>query len=347
MIYRIVVDGVDVFGNSEDMALLSPNLSMAVNEAGSLSFTVPHVHAYYDSFNAMVSDVDVYESGDLIWFGRILDEDVKLNKDKEIKCEGAFAFMNDSIQRPRSFSETLLSEIVESILTSHNSQVLQNRQISLGEMTIDDTSMSLSIDYSSTKDTMTSLRNLVGGYIMFRKTDGIIYLDWFKELSTYGLQPIQFGLNLIDISKSINGANIFTSIIPIGKEVDGVKTTISEENDGLDYLDSTYVEKYGRITKLVEFPDIASASELKTAALKWLEDNKPDAVSIKCDAAELYFLNNEYSPFRIGQLSKVISAPHDIDEIFPLISVNIKLDSAVKKVSVGTPDDRTISSITA
>ena len=51
MIYRIVADGVDIYGEEAETTLLSPMLETELNTAGSLEFTLPPDHpAYNDSF---------------------------------------------------------------------------------------------------------------------------------------------------------------------------------------------------------------------------------------------------------------------------------------------------------
>lgn len=184
-----------------------------------------------------------------------------------------------------------------------------------------------------------------GGYFFFRKENGVNYIDWIKDLEDESIQPVKFGLNLVDISKHINGGDIKTSILPLGQEIDGERVTIISVNDGKDYLDSEAVDTYGRILEVVEFDNIARPDELYDAASKWLSDQQFDPLTIKCNAAELNYLNNAYPAFKVGQLVRVTSGPHLIDKVLPLTTIDISMDSAVKQISIGTPEKREISEI--
>ena len=340
------MDGYDIYGHSEDSTLLSPSLSIELNSAGSLEFTMPTIHKNYDIPQLMTSDVEVYEDGALIWYGRVLEINKDMNNFKQIFCEGPMAYFNDSIQRPEIFDTTTVHTFFETVIANHNSQVPENRRFEVGTITVDDISIYRELNYETTKDVIENMcLNAEGGYLIFRKEDGVNYVDWLSDLTSESTQPIQYGLNIVDLTQYISGDGLYTSIIPLGKEIDGVKLTITEVNDGLDYLDSDAVELYGRITAVVEFSEYGVATELLNAAERWLANQQFDLLEIKCDAAELYYLDKSYGPFKVGQKVLVNSTPHLINKVFPLTSINIDLDSAVKKISVGTQKKRELTEI--
>lgn len=347
MIYRVKLDNTDIYANSMDMALLSPSAHIELNAAGSCEFTMPTNHKYYDLPKLLASDVDIYEDDQLIWYGRVLEINHDMNNFKKIYCEGPFAWFNDSIQRPQIFDTTTVHTFFNTVIANHNSQVPENRRFVIGDITVDDIEIYREFNYDNTKDVIENMcLGAEGGYLFFRKVDGVNYVDWLSDLPHIATQPIQFALNIVDISQLLSGEDICTSVIPLGKEdEDGVKLTIADVNMGLDYLDSEAVETYGRITKVVEFSDIGVATELLEAGQKWLTNAQFDPLEIKCDAAELHYLNGEYGPFMVGQKVKVISTPHLINKTLPLTAIDIQLDNPVKQVSVGTPKKRDLSEI--
>lgn len=347
MIYRVKLDGIDIYGTSDDMTLFSPSVKIELNAAGSAEFTMPKGHQYYDLPNILSSDVEVYEDNDLIWYGRVIELEIKMNKDKVVYCEGPLAYFNDTILRPQTYENSSIHSIFEAVISTHNYQVPGNRQISVGEITVDDAPLSMSFEYNRTKEVVDSFVENFGGYLIFRKGDsGENVVDWVSDLPSRSSQPVQFGLNLVDLTQHISASKLKTAVLPIGKEIDGAKLTIAEANDGVDYIDSEAVETFGRIIEVVEFSEIALASELKTAGEKWLSNQQFDPLSIQCNAAELYYIDGSYMPFRVGEYVRVSSTPHLIDKTLPLTAIDIKLDSAVKQISIGTPEKRQITQMT-
>ena len=346
MIYKIKMDDISIYGNASDLNLISPKVNIELNSAGSLDFSMPITHKYYTLPKTLVSDVEVYEEDNLIWFGRVLEVNTSMNKNKQIYCEGALAYFNDSVQRPQIFDTTTVHAFFQTVIENHNSQVPINRRFTIGDVTVPNVEIYRELNYEKTKEVLEKMcLNAEGGYFFFRKENGVNYIDWLEELPYDSTQTVQFGLNIVDISKYINASNIRTAILPVGKDIDGVRLTIESVNQGLDYLDSDAVEIYGRITEVVEFQDIGTADELLSVARGWLANQEYGPLTIKCDAAELHYFDNTLLPFGVGQRIRVYSIPHGIDQILPLTAIDINLDSAVKKISIGTPDKRDLTEI--
>lgn len=346
MIYKVVMDGQSIFAYTDDLILVSPSLDIELNSAGSFSFKMPYNHIHYDLPIYMVSDVEVYENEDLVWYGRVSElDDQDMNRDKTVYCEGALAYLNDTIQRPYLYEETTLHTLFNTVINRHNDYVPLNRQFTVGEITVPDYTLTKEIaDYPTTKDfILNELVGKYGGYLFFRKEDGVNYIDWIYNLTAISPQPVQYALNLVTLSKFLRGSSLYTSIIPIGKEVDGAKTTIADVNGGLDYLDSDLVDTYGRITKVVEWSEVGDPEELLLYAQRWLESRQYDNLKIECDAAELYYLDNSYQPFRVGQIVHVLSNPHAVDINLPITQIHIDLDNPVKTISIGSQENEELT----
>ena len=346
MIYRIELDGNNIYGTQSDLSLVSPSVSIELNSAGSSHFTMPKGHKYYETPKILSSDIDIYENDELIWFGRILEINMDTDLNKEIIGEGPLAFFNDSVQRPRTWESVSILEFFQTVIANHNNQVRQNRRFTIGRVTIPNVLVTRELNYETTKEVLESMcLDTEGGYFFFRKEDGVNYIDWLYELEDVSIQPVKFGLNLVDISKDIGGSNLRTAILPLGKEVDGQRVTIASVHGGDDCLDSDYVETYGRIIEVVEFDEIGAPLELLVAAQKWLANQDLEPLTVNCNAAELNYLNEAYPVFKVGQLVPVESEPHQIDTTLPLTKIDINMDEAVKKISIGTPEKKELSEI--
>ena len=349
MIYRVVIDGIDIYNESPEMTLISPSVDLELNNAGSFDFTMPPEHTYYSLPKLLTSDVEVYENNRMIFYGRPVEITTDFFNQKQIHCEGALAFLNDTIQRPHEWASEQLYTIFSSILQAHNDLVPDNRKIVCDPSTdIDkaDAIISRSVDYETTKDALfKNFRDVFGGYFMIERSGTTNRLKWMDSLTANADQPAQYALNITEIEQRLSGDEIATAVIPIGDN----GLTIKDVNAGYDYVsNSTLVAKYGLITKKVDFGSISDATELKTAGEKWLVDEQFEGLSIEVDVAELSYLEDyAYQPFHLGQNVHCVSTPHGIiDKVLPITKYSVELDSAVKKITIGTQKKEQLTDIT-
>lgn len=348
MIYRVYRNGISIYDEDQDMTLLNPRVTNEINTAGSFEYTIPIYHQQYSSPNIFTDNIDVYEDGELIFFGRVISTTKNWQNSWVVHCEGALAYFNDSIQRPHKYFDTSVIQIFRDVIANHNELVPADRRFTVGNVTIDDKLVYRKLDY---EDTWTVLKTMFldaeGGYLIPRKENGILYIDWLKELPSSSNQPIQFGLNLIELNQYLDGSDIVTSVIPLGDVDDTTeqRITISSINDSKDYLDSDAVSLYGRISKAVIFNGITDKTKLKKEGEDWLSNKQFDRLTIEVNAAELSYLNDSYRPFRLGQMVHVASTPHLLEKDLPLSRIDISLDSGVKKITIGTEPRKDLTEI--
>lgn len=367
MIYNILCNGVNIYDASPELGLLNPQLDKEINAAGSLTFTVLPTHIRYNDIQPFTSDIEVYEGEDLLFYGRVIDTTVDFLNRKKVTCEGALGFFNDTIQYPKIFAkpdpsdpddnnqEILLSEFVEYLIAEHNKQVtLPNRHFKMGRFTMTDKKVSRELDYHKTMDCIkTMCVDAEGGYVFARKEDDGVYLDWMPILPGVSSQPIQYALNLTDLTQDFKGSTLVTSVIPIGKDdlnlrslnPDGTYTEVNIRNPGQLYVDSDAVTTYGRIVEKVDFSDIDDKQQLYDQAVKWLADNQFEAMSVNVSAADLSYFNPEYSDYKLGETVHVTSYPHLIDKDYPIVKISYKLDKPTKNITIGTVPRQSLTQI--
>lgn len=374
MIYNILCNGVNIYDATPEMGIVSPQLDLELNASGQLTFTVLPNHYYYNLIEPLTANIEVYEGEDLLFFGRIIDTTKDFLNRIKVTCEGALGFFNDSIQYPRVFDDVdpdeaegdtpvqpnekiYLSEFLEYLITEHNKQVTSiDRKFKMGRFTMTDKRVYRELNYEKTIDCIkTMCLDAEGGYIFTRKEDDGIYVDWLKQIPGLSSQPIQYALNLKDLSQDFKGSTLVTSIIPIGMDDLNLQTPDPEgqpptpdpnqRNPGQIYVDSEAVDTYGRIIAKVDFNDISDKIELYQKAIKWLDDNMYDANTISVSSADLSYFNPNYSKFQLGDSVHVTSDPHLIDKDFPIIKISYKLDSPLKEVTIGTEPRETLTEI--
>ena len=350
MIYRVIMDGNDILNYQEKpFILINPSLSMELNTAGSFEFTMPPAHAFYDAVKALASTVEVYEDETLLWYGRPVEVGIDFFKQKTVYCEGGLAFFNDSVQRPHEYDSISLHTFFRTVIDNHNEQVGQDRQFTVGVITIPDKAVYRKLNYEATFDVLKKqCLNAEGGYLFLRRENGVNYIDWFKEMPYDSNQPVEFGLNLLDMRSSFDGSSIATCVIPLGDNVEGTDfpLTVESVNDGSDLIESEAVADYGYITKAVSFSGVKKPETLYEDGEEYLASTQFDNLTIECTAAELHWQNGNYGLYRLGQKIHCRSVPHLLDRYFDLQKISLRLDTAEKRITLGTMKKPAMSEIT-
>lgn len=355
MIYRVLMDGLDIYDARKDMILLSPTVSMELNTAGTFDFTIPPSHLFYDEIKLMKSTIEVYEDEELIFFGRPSEIKKGWLNQKVVHCEGALAYLNDVVLRPQIYSKITIASFFRNVIERYNELTTNDKKFTVGNVTVENRYVDREISYQTPFDVLSNMcLATVGGYIFIRKTSDAMYIDWLKDMPYSSDQPIQFGVNLLDISSDLACSDIASIIVPLGDKVTdpstGIEmaTTIASVNDGKDYLEiPVWEEAYGLIERVVEFSGIDEPSELLTAAQNYIAGMITDILVIECDAADLHFHNDEFHQFKVGQTVSVSSTPHNINVDLPLTKIDVDISTAVKKIRIGTPPRDGISSMSS
>lgn len=350
MMYRVILDGNDIL-NFQDKryVLLKPSLEMEINTAGSFTFSMHPSHSFYDDLGLLVPTVEVYEDEELIWFGRPMEIKTDFFKNKEVYCEGALAFFNDSVQRPHEFNSVSVHEFFRYVIDAHNAQVAESRQFTVGEITVGDKKVYRNLRYENTFAVLKrQCLNAEGGYFFVRRVDGVNYIDWLSEMPDTTNQPVEFGLNLLDITSNMDGGSIVTCVLPLGEknEETGEVLTVESVNGGSDVIESEAVATFGRITKAVSFNGVYYPDTLYDDGLEYLASKQFDDMVIECSAAELHAQNPNYGIFRLGQVVRCHSVPHLLDRDFPLIKMSLNLDTAAKRITLGSMNRATLTEVT-
>lgn len=316
--------------NHEEYQIIDPTWTEEVNKAGSLEFTILPGHCLYSSYKKLSTILDITDDSgnDILWRGRILNDQKDFYLKKQVYCEGSLAFLLDSVVRPYNYKSTTIDAWFSDMIKNHNSQVDTEKQFINGGCDTFSYKVSTSTnDYSQTLDALQDKVNALGGYL---KLDNNI-LSWSASSGQISDQVIRFGENLLDFTDYIDGADVYTVLIPLGKTTDDVALTIKTANNGKDYLESdTGIALFGRIVKTATYSEIEDAEELKKQGMSDLLDNIKLAVTITVTAADLSYLDADVKSIRCGDYVRIISPPHEIDSYFQCTKIVHYLDAPEK-----------------
>lgn len=368
--YQIICDN-DILhdSRSNNIRVIEPKCDMELNKTGTLSFRVQPTHPHFDSIKKHKSEISLYQDGEWVFSGRVLNVETDIWGYKKIEVEGMLGYLLDSIQRAKEYHITgndKIKQYLTDVLTIHNEQVEDSKKITVGDVYLDDASEQL-YKISSYKDTLTTINEdlikTFGGYFFAVVRDGVKKLDYLRlEDFPINEQIIQFGKNILSFKKQVKGEDIATVIIPLGEKKStsgegateyhnltelGYKkegTIVHDEKSECIY-DEKAIEEYGRITKVIEWGDVKEAENLWEKAKEQLNYYKLSTTSLELSVFDLHLLNVDVQSLRVGQKIRVISKPHDIDQYMIVQKISLDIAEASKSKVTLVTEERTAVSV--
>ena len=126
-----------------EQSVIDPTLRMQLNGAGTFTCSVPPTHDLYDDLTPM-SWVHIYDDGEWLWSGRILEFKTDFWKIKSIECEGVLATLGDTIQPIHEYTAKELTNtnsapriLLQYLIEEHNRQAESDKQFQVGVVTVE------------------------------------------------------------------------------------------------------------------------------------------------------------------------------------------------------------------
>lgn len=233
MNYRVYADGDLIYDTSVDtqeLQLISPVLTKEVSCAGSFECTIPTTHFFYNNIKRFNTKIFVYRNDEEFpyWDGRVFDESTDIYNNRNVYCEGALSYFNDTHQPQREYKAMTCRQVLEAIISIHNSKVDAIRQFGVGiAPVVFNPDEYFYTQYESSLDAINKLAEEFDceirvrwgkeydetqqRYITYR------YIDFIKEFTDVSTQQIVFGENLLDFTRSYDMSNLVTVLLPLGK----------------------------------------------------------------------------------------------------------------------------------
>lgn len=347
----------------EDRLIIrDPKVHLAVDKAGEMSFLLQPEHPYVDKIRKMSGVVELTDGATPIYRGRITRDTIDFYGVHTVETEGLLACLNDSIIEPFAYPEDFTEDagyqeaaaagnVVEYLfrwlLAQHNAQVSTEQQLKPGTCTVTDPNNYItrsSTDYQTTMEAIRSklFGSSLGGHLLIRyETDGN-YLDYYADLPLTNTQPVEFAANLLDLTAELDGTDIYTAILPLGK--DGLTIAELSDTDLTDDLvksgkiiySKSGIAAHGRITRCIKWDDVTVPANLQTKAKAALADNglaMPETITVR--AVDLGW-QDAVQHFRIGRMTLLASTPHGYRASYPLLELSPDiLDPGNTQITMG------------
>ena len=307
-------------------------LTTEINKAGSLEFTIPVTNPNYNAYSKLKSVIRLEQDGVEIWRGRVLDDTKDTDLNKDVMCEGELAFLNDMNVRKYDYSSGISVVDYFNWVMTYYGGASPYRSIKAGNVTVSNTTLKIKMEEATNTcldELSSNLVGAIGGYLRLRRSNGQSYLDYIDAYSQTSNQVIEFGSNILSIEEYIDASDVYTVIIPFGKQDDnGNRVNITSVNNGSDFIESSQgVSLFGKIDRSVVWDDVTDPNVLKQQAQSVLNSAIEMATTITISAVDLHLIDVNTDAIQLGDWVRVISPPHGIDSDFLCSKVVINLQN--------------------
>lgn len=297
-------------------------------------------------------------TGRVEFAGRVLLSDHKMSGSglisKSVTCESYLGYLYDSIQPYKAEELYTLEDFIDLVLSNHNAQVEPEKQIFRGTVDVevaDTGNIYKGLQYGTTFETLKSkLVDVYGGEMEIEEIDGVLYLNYIKEIGVTRTTKIKLGRNMQEASRQVNPINIATRIIPLGAklkvEVSDAEGNVSEQEteerltlvgytppDGeemaVPYLDDEEkIAELGIVVGKLDFPDVTDQSNLYRKTVEFLTNENRLELSHTLTALDLKEIGQD-----IDSLNCCDSYPVENE----LIGLNEVLRITKKTIDINAP----------
>ena len=329
-----------------DVQISAGTLKEESGQSPTLSLTIQTTHPLWDSFNRDTvmlpnREVELFEVETclVLFRGRVRAVSMEFDGSKKLTCEGAMAYLNDTTVRPYKTYDTdeiecevnapaEANKLFEWFIEQHNAHVMNacekfrigvNAGVNYGKL-----QRGTGTRPATLKEMRDKLEKACGGWLRVRYDATGSIIDWLPDTgAAEATQRVELGSNLLDLDTQVDGKDIYTAIVPVGKTGKGSdehKVNVSAETayvpfgfaiQGDAVVDMAAVEKYGLIEKTMSY-DLDKPQALADKAVADLAAGKLDD-SIEVSAFDLHNLNEQTLPIDFLDRVFVKSEPHGIE----------------------------------
>lgn len=316
----------DIFPNYR---LVSAVLSKSTTTYDSFTFDIDPTHAMYTEIVPYTCFVKVTrpDKGLTLFEGRVLTYSDSMDSSgtvqKEAVCEGLEGFLHDSVQPWKEFHNTTPKDFLRALVTEHNKQVESYKQITLGDVTVTNSTDNVYRFTDDTQDTWTNIQDKLvsrlGGEMRLRNEGGKLFLDYEPEISSECPQRIELSHNMVSSSRNVDPTEIVTVLKPLGAtqerqnndgstDVSSPHLTIASVNGGNDYLrDDQLISQFGIHVKTETWEDVTTPQALLAKGRAFLNAQKAIKYQLQAGYIDLSFLEETIGMIECGSYVSIVN----------------------------------------
>lgn len=377
MAYTVTYDGDFLFDPYGDDVITDSSISGEVNAAVYFDFTIASNHRLYNKIEEKAGIVRVYSDSKLLFMGEITDIQEDFYGSKQVSCVDPRDHLNDVLLRPYSTvsgeqSITAPSSVdgyFQWLIDKYNEGMINPKfhfQVGVNQGAYLEKNNHIYRSSEQFPSVGSELEDKIldslGGYLTLTYPNDIPTLNLYADVHEANTQMIDFGVNLIDFTKTTGTSEQYTAIRPEGgtpekdsddpDAPDPKPTTIESLGDGVTSVDGDYVKKgdvvyclsavnrYGYREYSWNESDTTDPNDLLEKAVANLKKKVEPKLTLEVKAVDMALFMEGYDHLECGQVARVRSKPHDVDEYLLVSSMDIDLqDPSQTKYTLGQAFD--------
>lgn len=325
----------------DDLSVYDSKATIEVNAAGSIQFTVPKNHPFYDDIQIGRSWIDfvVIEHNNpyFVIGGCVSYTDKDLFGNLIVNVYGAPIVLHDSYLPAVEFAGGYATDLISIINTALTDQTVNKFEM-IAPVTV---VQPINLIYGSAWDLLTKIRDTFSAsgttWNFYCKNYGGIYHGYLSNTirdDQYNTYSIKAGTNLVEYHEEVNEADIYSGIQALGAETGGefhgepirVSTSGTTATVGITW-DSTLVTKYGKkvVTRIYE--NLTSAEALASRATSELTALHSMKKRIKVRAIDIDRMQNFFNGYQLLFLVYLYSSPTVSPEQFIIKKIEYDLNN--------------------
>lgn len=321
----------------QDLPVKDAALTRELNKAGELKLTVHPDHPRAASLQKRTDEIWVLRDGEELFRGRFMESDTDLFGNLTISAEGLLAYLRDEYLRPHTVADYggTAAGYLETCCRAYNAGRSGFPSFAVGECRTLSIQL-FSEQYETIGDSLDKLIETYGGFLSVRRENGVNVIDYTEESGGIGRQIIEFGKNLTGLTQKINAEEIYTRVIPLGKDLGENKgrLTVREINDGKDWINAltpdgyenaALIARYGIVSRTVEFSEIDDVGSLWNAGLREAKKCGGEDVSIELTARDLSEYGADADALSLGGRYRIRIQNLGFDALLPLTKESVSL----------------------
>lgn len=360
--YRVLYDNQLLFDPYTDDRITDTKLSSKLNAASYFDFTISSTHSLYSKIEERAGEVRIYFNNLILFKGEITKIEEDFEGNYSVSCTGVLDYLTATRVRPYSTVQgeqpltcpATVDGYFQWLINQHNSNCLDSRKrfsvgVNQGNMLDKNNYIYRSSEQRPTtaSEIEDKILNSVGGYLFVRYQDDLNILDLYADVHDVNTQIIDYGVNILDFTKTTTAETQYTAVVATGYTPDppegqtDVKMkpiTLEGCADGGTPYSSTIVKmgdrvydveavaRYGYREYYVSNTDIKTHDGLLEYACKTLNTLLSPALTISVRAVDLaLILGEKYQHLQLGQAVRVRSKPRKVDEYLMVNSIDLDL----------------------
>lgn len=360
--YKVLYDNQLLFDPYTDDRITDTKLSSKLNAASYFDFTISSTHSLYSKIEERAGEVRIYFNNLILFKGEITKIEEDFEGNYSVSCTGVLDYLTATRVRPYSTVEgeqplkapSSYDGYFQWLIYQHNSNCLDSRKrfsvgVNQGNMLDKNNYIYRSSEQRPTtaSEIEDKILNPVGGYLFVRYQDDLNILDLYADVHDVNTQIIDYGVNILDFTKTTTAETQYTAVVATGYTPDppegqtDVKMkpiTLEGCADGGTPYSSTIIKmgdrvydveavaRYGYREYYVSNTDIKTHDGLLEYACKTLNTLLSPALTISVRAVDLaLILGEKYQHLQLGQAVRVRSKPRKVDEYLMVNSIDLDL----------------------